>query len=327
MSKKKWLRIFTTNISSTMNWVNWMNWVNLLILSGVVHAGVINRLKSGGEQDIFKASSLEFPRWLKDFTGLSEWPGIDPPYIPLDFIDFNVPTLVPIHKQGQCDMIPNDVSSVCSFDCHNCVSFDDIHTCSKLSQTFDDGPSQYTPQLLRQLDKTNTKSTFFTIGLNIIRYPEIYLKTYQKNHIMASHTWSHPFLPSLTNEQIVAQLQWSIWAMNATAGHLPKWFRPPYGGVDNRVRYFIRQFGMQLVLWDFDTFDWKTVGDLLKNDETILRDVKTFQKEKNNQGIILEHDSLSQTVSIGIKLNQHLPDQLTIPQCVGGIDYIKQFPR
>lgn len=279
---------------------------------------------------------LPFPKWLHDFTGLSQWPGLDPPYIPLDFIKFDVSEPQFLHQQGQCT-VENHNERVCSFDCYNCVNFDDVYTCPHLSQSFDDGPSPYTPQLLHQLAQTGTKTTFFSIGYNIVRHPTIYRDCVAQGHIMGSHTWSHKFLPSLTNQQIVAQIQWSIWAINATSGHLPKWFRPPYGGVDNRVRYFLRQFGMQAVVWDFDTFDWQLAGvqtlpeshagyTAIRSENDIYRELNGFRAHKNGQGLILEHDSLSQTVAVGIKINQILGNgQLTVPQCVGGIDYIKKF--
>ncbi|ABN65483.1 Chitin deacetylase 2 precursor, partial [Scheffersomyces stipitis CBS 6054] len=268
---------------------------------------------------------LPFPQWLTDFTGLKEWPGLDPPYIPLDFVDFSkVPNHIRQHAQGQCeDPVLRDLSS-CSFDCFNCVASDDAYTCPKLSQTFDDGP---TPATLKLIDNLRQPSTFFTLGVQIIRFPEVYRQSVAKGHIMGSHTWSHKFLPSLTNEQIVAQLEWSIWAMNATSGHLPKWFRPPYGGIDNRVRQIVRQFGMQSVLWDFDTFDWKMLdSSQSRKEQDIYTDLKKFQFTNGGKGLMLEHDAIMRTVNVGIEINQRLlGDQLTVPQCVGGIDYIKRF--
>ncbi|KAK6457422.1 uncharacterized protein RJT20DRAFT_145184 [Scheffersomyces xylosifermentans] len=268
---------------------------------------------------------LPFPQWLTDFTGLTQWPGLDPPYIPLDFINFNlVPGQIPLHLQGQCsDPRLRDLST-CSFDCFNCVASDDAYTCPKLSQTFDDGPTPATTKLVQNL---KTKSTFFTLGVQIVRFPEVYRQTYANGHIMGSHTWSHKFLPSMTNEQIVAQLEWSIWAMNATSGHLPKWFRPPYGGIDNRVRSIVRQFGMQSVLWDMDTFDWKMLDSSNhRREQDIFADVRKFQIANGGKGLMLEHDAIVRTVDVGIEINRNiLGEQMTVPQCVGGIDYIKKF--
>ncbi|ODV94360.1 hypothetical protein PACTADRAFT_86543 [Pachysolen tannophilus NRRL Y-2460] len=263
-----------------------------------------------------------FPTWLTEFTGLTAWPGMDPPYIPLDFIDMNaVPKDIPPHQQGVC---PQDRSS-CSFDCYKCVSFDDAYTCPKMSQTFDDGPSPATPKLLENL---NHKTTFFTLGINVVRFPEIYKMIQARGHLLASHTWSHPFLPSLTNEQLVAQFEWSIWAMNATGHHLPKWYRPPYGGIDNRVRAITRQFGMQAVLWDYDSFDWKLESNPKeRTEQDIINDVKRWKSRSNPpKGLILEHDGAIKTVNAAIEVNKVIgDDQLTVSQCVDSIDYIKVY--
>ncbi|CAI4046778.1 hypothetical protein SKDZ_12G3380 [Saccharomyces kudriavzevii ZP591] len=265
------------------------------------------------------ATKTPFPDWLTAFTGLKEWPGLDPPYIPLDFIDFDeIPDYEP-YDQNHCNLVPRES---CSFDCHHCIGHDDVYTCSKLSQTFDDGPSPSTTKLLDQLEH---KSTFFNLGINIVQHPEIYHRMQREGHLIGSHTWSHAYLPNISNEKIIAQIEWSIWAMNATGSHTPKWFRPPYGGIDDRVRAITRQFGLQAVLWDHDTFDWSL---LLNNSPTteqeILQNVVNWNKSKT--GLILEHDSTEKTVDLAIKINQLIgDDQSTVSQCVGGIDYIKEF--
>ena len=260
-----------------------------------------------------------FPEWLTAFTGLTEWPGSNPPYIPLDFIDFDKIEKWEPYKEGRCNVNPRES---CSFDCHKCVEPDDVHSCEKLSQTFDDGPSHHT---LTLLDHLKHKTTFFTLGMNVVDHPEIYRKIMEKDHLIGTHTWSHPFLPSLTNEEIIAQLEWSIWAMNATGNHLPKWFRPPYGGIDNRVRSIARQFGLQSVLWDHDTLDWLTVSNpFLRSESDILNDVKLW--ERTSSGLILEHDGNRKTVDIAMKIDNIIgDDQMTAAECVNGINYIKEF--
>lgn len=260
-----------------------------------------------------------FPDWLARFTGLSEWPGLDPPYIPLDFINIDEIPNIPIYKQGFCADVPREV---CSFDCHGCAAHDDIFTCPKLSQTFDDGPSLATEKLL---DNLNCKSTFFTLGINIVQYPHIYQRLKDDNHLIGTHTWSHRYLPELTNEQIIAQIEWGIWAMNSTGNHLPKWWRPPYGGIDNRVRHITRLFGLQAVVWNHDTLDWKFAsGDPSITLHDILDVAHAWKNIKT--GIILEHDSLETTVDIGLQIRDIIGvDQMTVSECVGGIDYIQEF--
>lgn len=259
-----------------------------------------------------------FPQWLTEFTGLTEWPGFDPPYIPLDFIDVNkLPKYEP-YSLDQCDRVPREA---CSFDCHSCLEPDDVYTCPKLSQTFDDGPSEETEALLGNLTH---KTTFFTVGVNVVRHPNVYRRMVEEGHLIGTHTWSHPYLPTLSNEQIIAQLEWSIWAMNATGHHFPKYFRPPYGAIDNRIRAIARRFGLQAVLWDHDTFDWQLSVPSLRSTEDILRDVQEWKT--GNGGLILEHDASPNTVEAASRVSELIGnDQLTVAECIGGIDYIKKY--
>lgn len=258
------------------------------------------------------------PDWLQKVTGLRNWPDVNPPYIPLDFIDFNKIPNIPIRQQGTCP----DNRIQCSFDCFKCVSHDDVYTCPQLSQSFDDGPSKFTRNLLKHL---KSRATFFTLGLNVVKYPQIYKEIQQGGHLLGSHTWSHKFLPSLTNEEIIAQFEWSIWAMNATGHHLPKWYRPPYGGIDDRVRSIARMFGMQAVVWDHDTFDWQMeVKPPQRNKKQILNDVHRWKEQ--GRGMILEHDVYKSTTDLAIEINRIIgPNQMTVAQCVDGINYVKEF--
>ncbi|KAG0686075.1 chitin deacetylase [Kluyveromyces marxianus] len=227
------------------------------------------------EQSIFpigrsprSQAKTPFPAWLTQFTGLTEWPGANPPYIPLDFIDFNKIEKYEPYKEGRCNKNPRES---CSFDCHKCVAHDDVHSCAKLSQTFDDGPSVHT---LTLLDKLQHKTTFFTLGMNVVERPEIYHTVMERGHLIGTHTWSHPFLP---------------------------------------------------ILWDHDTLDWLAASNPFQRTESaILKDVTEWKRTSN--GLILEHDGSKKTVDIAMKVNDIIgSDQMTAAQCVGGIDYIKEF--
>lgn len=279
-----------------------------------------NKPKNGGVAFFGnKFAQTPFPKWLKDFTGMDQWPGLDPPYIPLDFIDMNRIKPMITYSQGECFKVPRDI---CSFDCHGCIQFDDINSCPRLSQTFDDGPSLATGKLLNNL---NHKSTFFVLGINVVNYPDIYRRILAEGHLVGSHTWSHKYLPSLSNEEIIAQIEWSIWAMNATGHHYPKWFRPPYGATDDRVRSITRQFGFQNVLWNHDTFDWSLMTPRPQKDErTIYSDARRWKNQ--GTGLILEHDGSDRTVNVGIRLSKIIgPNQLTVAQCVNGHNYIREY--
>lgn len=259
-----------------------------------------------------------FPAWLRAITGVNQWPAEDPPYIPMMGVDLSiVPTDIPQRELGDCRGVERHH---CSFDCYRCSAIDDVSSCPVMSQTFDDGPSPSTPKLLQQLP---SKTTFFTQGINVVRFPETFRQQYADGHLLASHTWSHANLPGLTNEEIVAQIQWSIWAMNATAGVVPKYFRPPYGAIDDRVRAITRQFGLVAVFWDRDTFDWR-VNDNSKTETEVYQDVRQWQTESNN-ALILEHDSTIKTVNVGIEIAKILgTKQMTVADCVNGRWYQNQ---
>ena len=74
-------------------------------------------------------------------------------------------------------------------------------------------------------------------------YP-LTVREYAEGHQIADHTWSHPDLTTLTSEQVYAELAWTIYAIWASIGQTPKYFRPPYGNINNNVRQVAAQLGL-----------------------------------------------------------------------------------
>src|SRR3990167_2585805 len=79
-----------------------------------------------------------------------------------------------------------------------------IHALPKtVALTFDDGPSPiYTPQVLAILKKYNIKATFFVVGVNAKKYPEIIKEIHAEGHVVASHSLTHPMLTKLSNAEL-----------------------------------------------------------------------------------------------------------------------------
>jgi len=72
-----------------------------------------------------------------------------------------------------------------------------------------------------------------------------------KSHIISSavHTWSHPYLSTLSNEQIIAELGWTKKIIKDVLGVTPNMMRPPYGDIDDRVRAISLAMGLTPVMW------------------------------------------------------------------------------
>lgn len=98
--------------------------------------------------------------------------------------------------------------------------------------TYDDGPSFYTSNLLNYLDQVNLKSTFFVVGSRVISFPATLQTQYMAGHHIAVHTWSHPSLTTLTNEEIIAELGWSKKVIKDVLGVTPNMMRPPFGDIE-----------------------------------------------------------------------------------------------
>ena len=83
---------------------------------------------------------------------------------------------------------------------------------------------------------------------------------FPSGHQLSVHTWSHPFLTTLTNEQIIAELGWTKKAIKDITGVTPNTMRPPYGDIDDRVRGISMAMGLTPVS---STFMFHTGDDRL----------------------------------------------------------------
>ncbi|KAK2466210.1 hypothetical protein APHAL10511_001852 [Amanita phalloides] len=157
---------------------------------------------------------------------------------------------------------------------------------------FDDGPTLYTPKLVNFLDSHNVTATHFVIGINILGYPEEFLWTLSRGQDLGLHTWTHPYMTTLTNDRLIAEFGWSMLLIrNSTGGLLPKYWRPPFGDCDNRVRAIAKEiFNLTTVVWNKDTRDWSLTsgGTTMKIVEASMKNWTSGPKDPGL--IILEHE-------------------------------------
>lgn len=151
----------------------------------------------------------------------------------------------------------------------------------QVALTFDDGPDpKVTMDILETLEKYSAKATFFMLGSQVEKFPEIAKNVSDAGHELANHSWSHPDLRKLNIEGIKDEILNTTEVIeSATGSKVTGGFRPPYGAFNDTVR---AQTDMPIILWDVDTLDWQH-----RNPNQLLTHVKNKTRDGS---IILMHD-------------------------------------
>ncbi|HTZ98338.1 MAG TPA: polysaccharide deacetylase family protein [Terriglobales bacterium] len=128
----------------------------------------------------------------------------------------------------------------------------------KLALTYDDGPNTpHTLHLLEVLAKHNVRATFFLIGQNVQKRPDIARDIAKAGHALGNHTFTHPNLIFASAEQTETQLQQCQQAISDATGETPRLFRPPFGGRKPGTLQIARSLGLEPVMWNITGWDWK----------------------------------------------------------------------
>ena len=153
--------------------------------------------------------------------------------------------------------------------------------------TFDDGPSEsHTSRIVKCLKNNDARATFFVLGsrINTASAQTLIKSSVLNGNEIASHTYSHKWLPGLS----AGQLQWEANETNkrikAITGMEPELVRPPYGSISSTVSQNIHA---PLILWSIDTLDWKS-----RNASKVIASVMGRVKDGD---IILMHDIYQST--------------------------------
>lgn len=162
----------------------------------------------------------------------------------------------------------------------------------ELYLTFDDGPTpEITHWVLDCLQQFNAKATFFCIGYNVTKHPDIFLKLLENGHAIGNHTHNHiKGWKSKTNDYLNNVLE----AQETFNAHLPinnqqsatiNLFRPPYGQLTPKQGKKLMLEGYKIVMWDVLSFDW----DKSVSNQECLNHVISNSK---NGSIVVFHDSV-----------------------------------
>ena len=155
--------------------------------------------------------------------------------------------------------------------------------------TFDDGPTpEITPGILDELKKYNAKATFFCIGANIEKHPDLFKRIQQEGHVIGNHTQTHvngwkSSLETYQKETQIAQKNIEAHLINSS-NSAKKLFRPPYGRITSAQGKWLIEKGFSIVMWSILTFDWE---QQLSKEKCLKKSLKAKSGD-----IVVFHDSV-----------------------------------
>lgn len=150
--------------------------------------------------------------------------------------------------------------------------------------TFDCGAGiNSADKILEAAQKHNLQLTFFSTGKFAEKNPEIIKKFSAAGHEIFNHTYSHPHLTEITDEQIIEEFAKADEIINKLTGATTKpYFRPPYGDRNQHVLDLAQSLGYQSVFWTIDALDWMP-------DKTAEQVKTQIYSRLKNGAIILMH--------------------------------------
>lgn len=161
--------------------------------------------------------------------------------------------------------------------------WDVSNTENKIYLTFDDGPTpEITEWVLEELKKFNAKATFFCIGNNIEKYPDVFAKVATNGHSIGNHTFNHLNGWKVSNKEYLENTK---LCEDSNSNLKSKLFRPPYGKIKTSQSKKIRQLGYKIIMWDVLSADFDNSISKEKCLDNVIKNVKSGS-------IIVFHDSV-----------------------------------
>lgn len=159
------------------------------------------------------------------------------------------------------------------------------NTKKMVALTFDDGPSEYTFQIVDILKLNNARGTFFMLGNRMKYQSSIVQAVYLSGNEIGSHSYSHKNLTRISKKELLTEINSVTILYNEITGDTLKYLRPPYGSIDSRL---VETSAFSLIKWSIDPVDWLS-RDAEKISSHILEKVY-------DGAIILLHDLYPETI-------------------------------
>ena len=150
-----------------------------------------------------------------------------------------------------------------------------------IALTFDDGPSESTPQLLRTLETTGTRATFFQCGANIRRLPQVARAVRDAGHEIGNHSDTHPYFSFRGPAFIQREFQRAQETIGTVLQVTPVYCRAPYGIRWPGFRAMQRELGLTGAMWSVIGRDWRLPAEQI---------VQRVLAHAENGAIVCLHD-------------------------------------
>lgn len=197
-----------------------------------------------------------------------------------------------------------------------------------IALTFDDGPSpQYTPEILQLLTRYHAHATFFVLGSEVARYPNIVQAIVKQGSAVANHGYDHVNYFHVGVAEVARDARKAEALLKRNNIPTTPFYRPPYGNSNQALVTYMSKHGYTLTLWSIDTRDWAMPGTSF-----ITRKVLTHAQSGS---IVLMHDgggNRSETLNALAAILPALKVQgyqfVTLPQYVKdlGLKSAKRLP-
>ena len=154
--------------------------------------------------------------------------------------------------------------------------------------------NEYTAELLRGLEASDVRATFFMVEFWAEKYPELVAEIHKRNEI-GTHSSTHSYMSKLGAEAIKSELTTSSEAIEKVTGDKVELFRAPYGDYDDELIKTASELGYYTIQWDVDSLDWK---DLSSTDIAM----RVINNVKNGSIILMHNNGLHTAEAVPIIL-------------------------
>ena len=163
---------------------------------------------------------------------------------------------------------------------------------TRIAFTFDDGPGEYTDELLDCLEENNAHATFFMLGQNVGSWESTVQRMADIGCEIGSHSWDHPNLYDLSMDSVAKEFSDTDAALEKACGQKASVARAPYGNWSDDI---ISTVGKPFFTWSLDSMDWSYL-DVNKDYDAVMNGDLT------DGSIILMHDIHEPSVHAAIKM-------------------------